>query len=130
MGIFYSGRLLRRTAFAATAFTAVLSVGLAQAQTGQSSTPGNTPPAGSSSSMGLSEAPASATGTVTAVNTSQRKVTLDHGPISAINWPAMKMEFPAARSVDLTKIKPGTKVQFTLSGTNGSYTVQSLSPVP
>lgn len=130
MGNFYPGRLLRTAAFAAAALAALLSVGLAQAQAGQSSTPATKPSTGTTSSTGRSEAPASASGTVTAVNTSQRKVTLDHGPIPAINWPAMKMEFPAAQSVDLTKVKPGTKVQFTLSGTNGSYTVQSLSPVP
>src|SRR3989442_225573 len=48
---------------------------------------------------------ASSTGTVTAVNAASRKVTLDHGPIAAINWPAMKMEFATARSVDLSKVK-------------------------
>src|SRR5437660_5560515 len=39
---------------------------------------------------------ATATGTVTAVNTAKRKVTLDHGSIPEINWPAMKMEFSVA----------------------------------
>src|SRR5450755_4877698 len=36
---------------------------------------------------------ANATGTVTAVNPANHKVTFDHGPIPAINWPAMTMEF-------------------------------------
>ena len=71
---------------------------------------------------------ASATGTVTAVNTANRKVTLDHPPIPDIDWPAMKMEFPVAPSVDLSKVKTGDRVQFTLSGSGNSYTVQSISP--
>jgi len=71
---------------------------------------------------------AAATGTVTAVNTAGRKITLDHGPIADINWPAMKMEFPVAPSVDLSKVKAGDRVRFTLSGSGSSYTVQSISP--
>ena len=37
--------------------------------------------------------PVPGTGTVTAVNAPSRKITLDHGPIPEIKWPAMKMEF-------------------------------------
>jgi Cu/Ag efflux protein CusF len=71
---------------------------------------------------------ANGVGTVTAVNVANRKVTLDHGPIPDINWPAMKMEFATEPSIDLSKVKPGDKVRFTLSGSGNSYTVQSLSP--
>jgi Cu(I)/Ag(I) efflux system protein CusF len=73
---------------------------------------------------------AAGSGTVTAVNLQNRKVTLDHGPIADINWPAMKMEFAAAPSVDLSKVKTGDKVRFTLSGSGNTYTVQSISPAP
>ena len=71
---------------------------------------------------------ASGTGTVTALNAATKKITLDHTPIAAINWPAMKMEFPTASSVDLSKVKVGDKVQFTLSGSGNDYTVQSVKP--
>jgi Cu(I)/Ag(I) efflux system periplasmic protein CusF len=67
-------------------------------------------------------------GTVTAVNPANRKVTLDHGPIPDINWPAMKMEFATEPSIDLSKVKVGDKVRFTLSGSGNSYMVQSMSP--
>jgi Cu(I)/Ag(I) efflux system protein CusF len=73
---------------------------------------------------------ASATGTVTAISPAGHKITFDHGPIPDINWPAMKMEFAAAPSVDLSKVKVGDKVRFTLSGSGNSYTVQSISPAP
>ena len=74
--------------------------------------------------------PASATGTVTAVNTADRKITFNHGPIPEIKWPAMKMELPVRPSVDLSKVKVGDKVRFTLSGSGNSYAVQSISPAP
>ena len=71
---------------------------------------------------------ATASGTVTALNAADHKITFDHGPIPAINWPAMKMEFAVAPSVDLAKVKTGDKVNFTLSGSGGTYTVQSITP--
>src|SRR5262245_26665256 len=43
---------------------------------------------------------ASATGTVTAVNAANHKVTVDQGPIPEIKWPAMKMEFSVGPSLD------------------------------
>ena len=73
---------------------------------------------------------ASATGTVTAVNPADRKITFNHGPIPEIKWPAMKMEFPVLPSVDLSKVKVGDKVRFTLSGSGNAYTVQSIDPAP
>ena len=73
---------------------------------------------------------ANATGTITAVNPANHKVTFDHAPIPAINWPAMTMEFAVAPSVDLAKLKTGDKVNFTLSGSGGTYTVQSINPTP
>jgi Cu/Ag efflux protein CusF len=73
---------------------------------------------------------ATGTGTVTALNAVDHKITFDHGPIPAINWPAMKMEFAVAPPVDLTKVKIGDKANFTLSGSGGTYTVQSITPAP
>ena len=73
---------------------------------------------------------ATATGTITALNAADHKITFDHGPIPAINWPAMKMEFAVAPSVDLAKVKTGDKVNFALSGSGGTYTVQSIMPMP
>ena len=73
-------------------------------------------------------ASATGTGTVTALNAARRRVTLDHGPMPEIKWSKMKMEFPVAPAVDLSKVKTGDKVQFTLSGSGDKYTVQSISP--
>jgi len=73
---------------------------------------------------------ADASGTITALNAANHKITFDHGPIPAIDWPAMKMEFAVVPSVDLAKLKTGDKVKFTLSGSGNTYTVQSISPAP
>ena len=73
---------------------------------------------------------ANGTGTITALNAANHKITFDHGPIPAIKWPAMTMEFAVAPSVDLAKLKTGDKVNFTLSGSGNTYTVQSISPTP
>ena len=73
---------------------------------------------------------ASATGTITAINAADRKITFNHGPIPEIKWPAMKMEFPVGPSIDLAKVKVGDKVRFMLSGSGNAYTVQSISAAP
>jgi Cu/Ag efflux protein CusF len=72
--------------------------------------------------MGATQQPktAAGVGTVIAVNPANRKVTLDHGPMPEINWPAMKMEFATAPSIDLSKVKPGDKVRLMLSGSGES----------
>ena len=69
------------------------------------------------------------TGTVNSVDSAQHKVNLSHNPIPDIGWPAMTMEFPVAPSVDLTAIKPGTRVNFTIEQQpGGMYQIQAISP--
>lgn len=74
-------------------------------------------------------ADAHAVGVVNAVDTAQRKINLTHEPIPSIGWPSMTMDFPVAPSVDLTAIKPGARVGFTIEkGKGGMYEVQSVQP--
>jgi Cu/Ag efflux protein CusF len=69
------------------------------------------------------------TGTVNSVDAAQHKVNLSHNPIPEIGWPAMTMEFPVAPSVDLTAIKPGTRVNFTIEQQpGGMYEVRAIAP--
>jgi Cu(I)/Ag(I) efflux system protein CusF len=75
-------------------------------------------------------AEAHAVGVVNAVEPAQHKINLTHEPIQSIGWPSMTMEFPVAPSVDLTGVKPGSRVDFTLEkGKNGMYEIQSVQPV-
>ncbi|TFV44510.1 copper-binding protein [Bradyrhizobium niftali] len=106
----------------------LLGVGLVPLTTGKSVAQGMKDMRGMENSKPAASATAKATGTVTALNAADRKVTLDHGAIPAIKWPPMKMEFAVAPNVDLSKVTTGEKVDFTLSGSGSSYTVQSITP--
>lgn len=52
-----------------------------------------------------------ATGTVTAIDTAKGTITLDHGPMMGLDWPAMKMGF-TAKPEQLAGLKIGDKVDF------------------
>ena len=67
--------------------------------------------------------PASATGVVKAIDPLAKTITLDHGPVAALNWPAMVMTFKTG-SLDLGTIKPGDHVafEFTSNGMDATLT--------
>ena len=64
-------------------------------------------------------------GTVTAVDTATGKITLDHGAIPAVGWPAMTMGFSAKPGV-LTGIAVGDKVDFDVIVTGSTGEVTAL----
>ena len=69
------------------------------------------------------------TGTVNSVDPAQHKVNLSHNPIPEIGWPAMTMEFPVAPAIDLSAIKPGTRVNFTIEQQpGGMYEIRAITP--
>ena len=69
------------------------------------------------------------TGTVNSVDPAQHKVNLSHNPIPEIGWPAMTMEFPVAPAIDLSAIKPGTRVNFTIEPQpDGMYEIRAITP--
>jgi Cu(I)/Ag(I) efflux system periplasmic protein CusF len=69
------------------------------------------------------------TGTVTAIDPAKRTVTLDHGEIAELQWPAMKMGFAAKPEV-LKDVKVGDKVRFEIDwdGKAGTVTAIGLEP--
>jgi Cu/Ag efflux protein CusF len=71
-----------------------------------------------------------ATGVVNAVDRAQRRLNISHNAIPEIGWPAMTMDFPAAPDVNLSTIKPGSHVDFTIEkGANGMYEIRSIQPM-
>jgi Cu(I)/Ag(I) efflux system periplasmic protein CusF len=66
---------------------------------------------------------ASASGEVKAVDVTAKTVTIAHGPVGALNWPAMTMTFKAPNT-DLSTIKQGDQVdfEFTSAGMDGTIT--------
>ena len=51
-----------------------------------------------------------AVGTVDSVDAKAGTVSLSHGPIASLKWPAMTMEFKVANASLLESLKPGAKV--------------------
>jgi len=66
---------------------------------------------------------AKGTGTVTAIDMTEGKITLDHAPIPEANWPAMTMAFKAKPEL-IENLQVGDKVAFdlTLEGGEGAVT--------
>ena len=66
---------------------------------------------------------ASATGTVESVDAKAGKITIAHGPVDALKWPAMTMTFKAG-ATDISSIKQGDQVafEFTSTGMDGTLT--------
>lgn len=64
-----------------------------------------------------------AAGTVTAINAAKGTITLDHGAMSGLGWPAMAMGF-TAKPEQLSGIKVGDKVDFEIDwdGKTGAIT--------
>ncbi len=75
-------------------------------------------------------APANGSGKVNKVDPGKRTINLSHGPMPAINWPAMTMDFAVAPDVDLSSVKAGQQVEFTLVPKPGSkdYQVSRIKP--
>jgi len=59
------------------------------------------------------------TGTVKAIDMKTGTVTIQHGPIAAVGWPAMTMAFHARQPGMLHDLKPGQSVDFGMV-TNGT----------
>lgn len=69
------------------------------------------------------------TGTVTAIDPAKGMITLNHGEIAELQWPAMEMSFAAKPEV-LKAVKVGDKVRFDIDwdGKTGTVTTASKQP--
>jgi Cu/Ag efflux protein CusF len=65
-------------------------------------------------------------GVIKEINAATGVVTLDHGPITSLNWPAMTMGFKVKDKTLLDNIKPGNKVDFTLVQAGKDYVITSI----
>jgi Cu(I)/Ag(I) efflux system protein CusF len=75
------------------------------------------------------EQPAASTGKVNRVEAGKKVVNMTHGPIPALGWPAMTMDFGVAPAVDLSAVKVGDTVAFTVGkDAKGVYQIDSIKP--
>ncbi|WP_205574725.1 copper-binding protein [Indioceanicola profundi] len=65
------------------------------------------------------------TGTVRGVDAAKGTVKLAHGPIPALKWPAMVMDFKVAEGVDLSSLSDGQEIEFALGP---DQTITSIKP--
>ena len=67
-------------------------------------------------------------GTITALDTKGGTVTIKHGPIPSIGWPAMTMTFRASPPTLLKPLRPGQHVAFTAKAKGMTAEVTAISP--
>lgn len=70
-----------------------------------------------------------ANGTVDAVDPKDGSVSMSHGPVASLKWPAMTMEFKAANPALLQALKPGAKVDFEfVERAPGEWVITRIKP--
>src|SRR3546814_1691553 len=83
--------------------TGLSALGLAACDPAQPTAPAaDTTPSETQAASAITHA--KGTGTVTAIDSAAGKITLDHGPIAELQWPAMTMAFDAPPAL-LTAVK-------------------------
>jgi Cu(I)/Ag(I) efflux system membrane fusion protein len=79
----------------------------------------------------LGPRPAMAEGKVVSMPSDDNKITISHGPIPELSWPAMTMDFAVGPGVSVQGISPGDRVRFgvvqTSDGTYAASTIERLS---
>ena len=67
-----------------------------------------------------------ASGTVTKVDRAKAAVTIDHGPVSSMKWPAMTMSFSVKDKAMLDKLQPKAKVEFEFVQQGKNYVITAM----
>ena len=67
-----------------------------------------------------------ATGTITKVDRDKAQVTIKHGPVPSMRWPAMTMGFAVKDKVLLDKAKPGSQVEFAFEQSGSDYVITEI----
>ncbi|MGE3333595.1 MAG: copper-binding protein [Rhodospirillaceae bacterium] len=76
------------------------------------------------------QAGAKGKGVVNSVDAVGHKLNMSHEPIPSLGWPAMKMDFEVAPSVDLKSVEAGTQVEFVVGKNKaGLPEIQSIQSV-
>ncbi len=92
-------------------------------------TPAVQPSQGSGSTAGI--VGHQATGSVDSIDLKTGTLSLNHGPVATLKWPAMTMEFKAANPALLKGLTPGQAVNFEfVERQPGEYVVTSIAAAP
>ena len=70
----------------------------------------------------------SGTGVIKTIDVKSGKITIAHGPIASLKWPAMTMTFSVNPASLLNGLKVGQKVAFDVSMKGSDSTITALRP--
>lgn len=81
---------------------------------------------------GAAPQPAAGRGTVRSIDGERRTVAIAHGPIPALNWPAMTMTFAVREPAMLRGLARGDRVEFAVrpQPEGGTYVVERIAKAP
>jgi len=85
-------------------------------------------PAPAANTAGSAQTAYSASGSVTAI--ADGRVTIAHGPVEGLGWPAMTMTFSAGNPAMLQGISVGDRVTFQFRQSGNDYLLTALSKAP
>ncbi len=67
---------------------------------------------------------AKAQGVINKIDAEKKSINITHEPVESLGWPKMTMDLPVTKRVDLSTVKTGEKVEFTLKqGRDKQYRV-------
>jgi len=91
---------------------------------------GKTPPAEDAAKPATAGAGHHAEGKVEEIDAKTGAVSISHGPVASLKWPAMTMEFKAANESLLQTLKPGAKVAFEfVERQPGEWVITAATPL-
>lgn len=68
-------------------------------------------------------------GKLKSIDLEKGKVSISHGPIKSVGWPAMTMSFKVKDKAQLSKLHPGQQVEFEMmKGEGGQYMITHIKP--
>lgn len=72
-----------------------------------------------------------AEGTVDSIDLKDGTLSVTHGPVASLKWPAMTMDFKVANTALLKALKPGVKIEFEfVERAPGEWVITSVKSVP
>jgi len=76
--------------------------------------------------VAFAQGPSLADGEIRKVDKDAKKITIKHGPMPALDMPAMTMVFQVKEPAMLDQVKAGDKVKFEAQKLGGAYTVTKI----
>lgn len=66
------------------------------------------------------------TGVLNTVKPEENKVNITHGPIPALKWPDMTMDFQTSENIDLSNVKQGDEIVFFFKQDGYNYVIDKI----